>query len=276
MPQNSARNLINLAAEKLHTACLSFAPDSPQQELYQSFVCGAPLTDPTFSTLFTQSGLIHVVVVSGAHLVFLEVLLSLVDPRGRVTLPVLGFYSLVTGFNAPVARSLTQLILAKVSQKFQLYWSGPLLTLLAGALTFFVLGPSISLSLSWLASLALHASRSSPFKTQLRIYFFLFPALAILAPAHPLSIVINVLFVPLLSILAFPLSLLCFAFPPLSQLMDPFWAAFQDILQHIGQEVELKSPAVWTTGPWMALYVVILQIAVLFFHTWQKRRTWSY
>lgn len=267
----SARNLINIPAEKLHTLCLQLAPESSYQGLYQSFVCGASLKDPFLASSFTQSGLIHVVVVSGAHLIFLEVLLSYLDPRSRFTFPFLALYSLVTGFKPPIARSLLQIMLVKFSERFQLHWSSPLVTMGAGLLTMALLGSSLSLSLSWLASLALHVPKSTALKTQVRIYLLLFPILASLGPAHPLAIVINVLFVPVLSALAFPLSLACFVFPPLTLVMDPLWQGFHDLLKILGAEIELHTSALWSAGAWLGIYVALVQLGALAFHIWHKR-----
>src|SRR5690606_35903271 len=110
-------------------------------------------------------------------------------------------------------------------------------------------------------------------KTQLRIYFILFPVLASLGPAHPLAIVTNVLFVPLLSALAFPLSLVCFFLPPLTRIMDPLWTTFLGLLHLIEAEIELHTSAFLTSGKWMAFYVVLAQGASLTLYTWQKRKT---
>lgn len=272
MPWPSPRELITLPAEKLHGACLLFAPDSPYQNLYQSFVCGAALADPTLARLYIELGIIHVVVVSGAHLIFLDSLLrSLRKEDTAWTLPFLAFYALVTRFEAPVVRSLLQMVVRRFQKKAQLHWSLPVETTVAGVLTLLIHGPSLSLQLSWVASMGL-LSRSSPLITQVRVYALLLPLLATLQMAHPISVMINLALAPLLSAVAFPASLACFFIPPLTPAVDLLWSGAHKIFALLEREFSLGSFPAWSGGFWMWVYVVGLQTYQILGWTWRQRR----
>ncbi len=265
MPLECARNLITKAAEKLHSGCLLFAPPGTYRELYQSFVCGASLSDPSLSRLYTELGLIHIVVVSGAHLLFLDSVLRFFHRDSSAwTLPVLGFYTLVTGFEPPVVRSLLQMIVRIAQKRWQLQWTLPVETLAAGLLTVLILGPSLSLQLSWVASLALSPQRSA-LRTQLRVYLYLIPLLATLQIAHPVTVLVNLAMAPVISAVAFPASLLCFLGHQLTWVVDPFWSVVHSVLGWLRHEVFLTpAPASLTRGLWTWLYVGGLQVFLLF------------
>src|SRR5688572_7177920 len=65
------RNLADFAAP-FHRACRAFAPLSAEAENYRALVCGAPLADLEMKSELARTGLLHLLIVSGSHIIFLE------------------------------------------------------------------------------------------------------------------------------------------------------------------------------------------------------------
>jgi len=112
----------------LHEWCLNHIPlsmDIKNKEIQEALMCGKSLPFGSLRSLFTQAGMIHLMVVSGAHLMFLEKSLSLF-PLGKYKrffiIGLLTFYSFCTQMNPPVFRALVSIFLNEFSKKFQLHW----------------------------------------------------------------------------------------------------------------------------------------------------------
>ena len=77
--------------------CVRFAPEGNWRELYQATVCGKSFQDPTLLPLLKKFGLLHLIVVSGAHLVFLERLMHMIGLRAKFfSYFVMCFFLLIT------------------------------------------------------------------------------------------------------------------------------------------------------------------------------------
>src|SRR5438045_3594534 len=64
----------------LHRICLAQVPqDSIYPDVYAALVCGENLTNEKIKRDFIETSLIHVIVVSGTHLLFLMQIFSLVN-----------------------------------------------------------------------------------------------------------------------------------------------------------------------------------------------------
>jgi competence protein ComEC len=188
-----------------------------ESETLNSLVCGEKVTDDFHIKTLQRTGLIHVFVVSGGHLVVISELLGILNWPTFLRFFALLFFTFMTGFQPPCLRSLIQFFLAgkfllKSDQK--VFLSG---IILLGA--FPALVSSLSLQLSWVAALALSfcegflAKSTKPKKLILGsvfVYFATFPLLQSLSGPHPLSILWNILFAPAMSLFLFPLSALAF------------------------------------------------------------------
>src|SRR4051794_30757452 len=97
---------LNPIVRPLHAQCLGFAPDSKFKAWYQAIVCGKNLPPSQEKGWFQQTGLIHVIVVSGSHLVFLDDVLALVLGGSRIAVWIrnllLGFFALISNLQPPV------------------------------------------------------------------------------------------------------------------------------------------------------------------------------
>src|SRR5262245_6137827 len=83
--------------------CQYALPVSPYRALYAALVCGVSLPSGHEKQIFVDTGLIHLMVVSGSHLVFIERLTGFLPNSIRLVLG--GAYAFLTGFQAPVMRA---------------------------------------------------------------------------------------------------------------------------------------------------------------------------
>src|SRR4051812_13509506 len=74
------------SAEPIHKICANRFNKSPQREFHSAIVCGSDLTSQTLYDAFRRTGLIHLIVVSGSHLIWIEYALLIFlarFPRGN-------------------------------------------------------------------------------------------------------------------------------------------------------------------------------------------------
>ncbi len=219
----------------LHSECILWLPQqSMHRPELKALVCGANFTELETSRIYVATGLIHLFVVSGAHLLILkkmiDVGLAWINPQvaAVLCLVLLCFYAGVCEFNPPVMRSLVSLILANEFAVGKLTWPAHLKIFFTGLLTLLLntawVG-SLSFQLSWLIALGLCVGTEffrhrSIFIRQSLNYIFIFPTLLLFQFPHPLTIVMNVIFGPVLEFILFPLALCASVFPIFISLFD--------------------------------------------------------
>lgn len=234
-------NLINFLAKHLgalHIQCISISPPSPYRDFYSALVCGADLPPGALTESFKVSGLLHIMVVSGSHLIFLLFFYEKLF-KGRfnfLKVPLLFFYTIVTGFQAPTIRALIGIGIRKINQTRKYFWDEVQITWITGMLTILLIKnwtTSYSLLLSWAATLALSLTQETKgLKRHAVIFVILFPVLIPLNPPNPISIVMNFIFAPILELILFPLSVLSFAIP-ISKYVDYLWVCIEFILNEV-------------------------------------------
>ena len=217
--------------QPLNQICLEWTNlTKTYKPIYQALVCGQPLLPGSLQDSFRQTGLIHLMVVSGAHLIFLERLILKFFPSHsalqRLAWPFLFLYVLNCLCRPPVMRAFISLALHQICLRKGLNWNPQQRVLYTGGLLL-VLFPqwwnSFSFFLSWCASLAISLPFQSLWKKHLFIYLFLSGPLQKFTSLHPFSVLSNFLLAPLIFSWAFPLSFLSLIVPPLIPLMDLFW-----------------------------------------------------
>lgn len=209
------------------------------KDIYKAFVCGKRLPSGHLKELFVQGGLIHLTVVSGAHLLFLEKFWKKLPLPSIVKTPgvfvVLILYALASQLHPPVVRALVAFFLFRVSHFFKLFWSPQLLVLLSGILCL-IYRPSwvyfFSLQLSLLACLLQTISTSS-IKKCFFTYLFIFPIVNRWQVLHPLTVLINWILAPLISCLLFPLTFISPFVPSLYPLTDTLWSIVLQALKWV-------------------------------------------
>lgn len=141
-----------------HQICLEALPAGDFKSLSAGLICGAPLPVEETTAQLRGMGMAHIIVVSGAHLLWLEHGYRKLTPSTFHFLigPLLLIYCGVSLFQPPAVRSLFHWTASTVSERYGLNWS------LENRLTISLLlslmfqpawSTSLSLMLSWLAGL---------------------------------------------------------------------------------------------------------------------------
>lgn len=265
-PLSTLSDLLTPSVLRLQGLCLGWVPDDSLRPISAALLCGQRLdSNHPWRELFLNTGIIHLMVVSGAHLVFLERLLRLTlafvpTAASRWISPViLTGFALACQLQAPITRALISYFLRRLQIKCKLFWPGHQRTLIAGLICLLLFPHwlmSMSLILSWLASVAMSwPLKASPWKALKRcalVYIILLPALATFSTPHPLSILSNWLLAPLFASILFPLTLLSVFFQSLQPLHFWAWNHFLSFLTTIEpwtspgpSRIQLSTSALW-------------------------------
>jgi len=210
--------------------CRGWLPTSEFNILNQALICGINLPASQAKQLFVDTGLIHLMVVSGSHLVFLELLLAFLPRGGRLFF--LAGYCYLTGFQAPVVRAFFKRWLGP-QLKERLALTGLQIEAAAVLLVLMIYPEwltSRSFLMSWMCGLALCAPPLVPrFKyldLALKAYLFLLP----FCWASPITVAWNTLLAPVVGLLLFPSGLVAMVVHRLSPVNDLMWRAFLALL----------------------------------------------
>lgn len=267
----------------LRNHCYQSLPDSKFKELNAALVCGTTLESTETKGLFQVTGLIHLIVVSGSHLIFLQQIIAYILSRFLRTAPpfrliccALLLFTLMTGLQAPCARAFIQMCLSYVNKKHKLFWRPWQLTLLSGFVCLALFPEwvkSPSLLMSWVCALSL----SLPIKTNNKlqehavVYIVLLPLLSSLALPHPAVILINFAFTPLFATVLFPIALLSAPLHLLTPVADILWGLLVLSLEHISPYVSpLGTYNVTTISQW--LFLLIIHIGTQFYFIRKAQR----
>lgn len=221
--------------------CSSWMPlESSFTEFYSALICGTPLKDHSQRAHLIDSGIIHIIVVSGAHLRFLEAGLGFLP--NWIRLMLLGGYCWLTGWGAPVVRAFTRRMVEPTLSTW--HWTS-LQVEVVTIVSLLICCPSWMFSrsflLSWLCGLALSLPNIGRHFSQLQMcakcYLFLFPFCA----SSPFTIAINALLVPIIGNLLLPLSIVAAIIPTLCTQVDAIWKILFTILENL----PASPPAPW-------------------------------
>lgn len=261
----------------VHDLCLNFAPASDYRAWYHAIVCGENLSPSIEKTWFQQTGLIHVIVVSGSHLVFLEDILRFLKIPNRWRWLVLVIFSCVSNLQPPITRALVQKIWRAYFEKKRIVMRSLHLQLIAG-LTTLALFPSwwtsLSFLMSWLCVLALSLPMPSkhPILQASLIYLVLFPAMLGLQTPHPAGILFNVALAPVLGFLLFPISLIGFLHPWLAILSDGAWRILFFLFTLI--PLPETSNGFLFSSLWLIVYLALTQVSAFGTIIFLRRKLW--
>lgn len=270
----------------LHQKCLERLPAaaSALPEL-KALVCAENFSGLFVSEAFVTSGLIHLFVVSGAHLLILQSIYYrfLSHPANSVAknffLVVVLVYAAACEFNSPVSRSLIAIFIMAFLSTRKMNWPKHYCLLLAGLLTL-ILEPawlqSLGLQLSWLAAFVVNVNsefyREKNFLFKQSLYFFaLFPILIFLQVPSPLVIIMNIVFTPLLEFILFPLGLLTWLIPPFYPLFDLLIEALKLTLKIIDLQWHFQPEAI-PQSLIIFNWSFILALHLLIHFAWIKRK----
>jgi hypothetical protein len=270
----AGQNFFGPWAQHTQSLCAGLFQAGHYPQWRSAVLCGTSLPLTAWNQNLKNWGLFHLIVVSGAHLVFLELLLRptlLVFPlswRKKLLVVFLVAFCFLSGLQPPLVRAFIHRLPLK-SQSERLLFSG-LFSLM------FFRAFSLSLALSWSATLLVtwpQTGKRHPCLTSLFVLAGLYPLLLPLGAPQGLSGLLQPPFSFVFGLLVFPASLLSL-FPPLVGLSDFCWDFFLKMtawdqwfhLQTFKTQISLSTP----------LYVALLQF--LFWRAevrTQRKRYWS-
>ena len=276
-------SLLNVLKSKtffIHEWCVQRLP-AENKIIYSALLCGEKLPEGEIKNTFISLGVIHLMVISGAHLIFLEKLWNILPAfRLKKTLLVifLLLYSMSAGLNPPVLRALFSLLLARINKELKLFWSPYLRVHISGLLCLLCQiswFQSLSLQLSWIASMGMSNHRISRLQSCTLTFLLILPIVSSWGGIHPFSIFINWLLTPLAGCILLPLSLLVIPFPFVRFFTDALWGYFLQIMNLLKPLVDnnkitlnesLSSFQIW-------IYICIIFILLHTFHVHSMRNT---
>lgn len=252
--------------------CASLLPSSEFRELYSALICASTEMNGAHRQLFIDVGLIHLLVVSGAHLHFLERWLEFL-PR-HIRLMILGSYCWLTGFGAPVVRAWARRFLGELARatgfsllQLEFLTVGAVLTLHPYWLF------SRSFLMCWLCAIALALPKIFPGWPNLSLSLACYLLLLPFCPSAPSTVLVNVLVTPYIGGILLPLCILAVLFPPLMPLTDMMWRLLLDLLAHF----PTAPPAPWIAiTPRLFLVPLTLHLILLAVEVpWRRARAFS-
>lgn len=202
----------------LQDLCTETWSIEPLTTVGSAMICGRELPPGKIKELFLRAGLYHVLVVSGAHLVWLAELARRLFPRRPLwTAALLLLFAGMTGFGAPLVRAGLQMILQSTRRRpwlANIVWS---------YLATLVFHPgwwnSVSLHLSALAALALRL----PLKRRHRGLAVIVMTLPIVLPFGsftPLGALTGLLLSPVVELVLFPVCVIAWILPGLQSVAN--------------------------------------------------------
>ncbi len=265
----------------LHQSCLQKIQvhENVLNPIYSALVCGENIPEGSIRNLFTSVGIIHLLVISGTHLIFIEKMWKLLPEfrfRDSLLAGFLLLYALTAGLRPPILRALFSLILTRVIKKCKLFWSPYLRVQMSGLLCLLCQSSwvhSLSLQLSWTASFGMCNRKLSRLTSCCLTYLLILPIISRWGGSHPMSVLVNWLIAPLASCVLLPLSILVIPFPFIRFLTDSLWELLFYILDKLRPLVENNT--IWmasfdTFQTWM--YISGLFIGFKIYGIYANRR----
>ena len=268
--------------QELNRLCLQrVSAEDPWTVIYSAIVCGERLPEGELKKTFIALGIIHLMVISGAHLIFLERAWRLL-PAFRFKDSLLALflltYSLSAGLKPPVLRALFSLLLARLNKELKLFWSPYLRVCISGLLCLLCQSGwfhSLSLQLSWIASMGMSNPYFSRIKSCIITFLLILPIVSSWSSVHPLSIIINWLIAPVAGSLLLPLSLLLIPFPFIRPLVNTLWEMFVHALNSLRPLVENQGIELsWSLGSfgiWVYISLIFILMELFFVLSLKKR-----
>ncbi len=275
---------IKKLAIMLNNYCSSYFTDGLlSTPINQSLVCGSKLSNTnSIKYYFSQLGVIHLLIASGAHLYFLKIIANIglkfipIKKQAKYILinTLLFLYVAISAFNPPLLRAFIGLSILQKSQFSKLHWKSltALLTSIACSLLLDTkLWNSYSLILSWVVCSALSLNLR-PLKKCTLIYFISLPILLQFQWVHPISIITNLLFAPVFSVIHFPLSFLSLTSETASLLSNNIWILTLEVFKRIQQNISFSAFKIKAPIYWLWLYALTLHVLVSLYSRNQKRK----
>jgi ComEC/Rec2-related protein len=249
-------------------------------EIIQAFVCGISLDDPTNKQIFLQTGLIHLLVVSGSHLIFVASVLEFLLQKSKIyfliSFSFLAGYSLMTGLQPPVLRALFSLFIHKASEHQRWNWSSLQILFFSGLCCLMIYPNwffSHSLILSLLASLGITLIKKSSLLKSMMAFLCVSPCLWGWGQSHPACIFINWLLAPFVSIYLWFVSFFSFFLPRISDYLTEQLLYF---LKQLSLWVPFYNFGTSLPIEHLWIYFCTLLLTMNFIYQRERRKNWHF
>jgi ComEC/Rec2-related protein len=268
-----------------HKICSDLISESLRhRELLNSLICGAPLPDSEVKQALKSSHLIHLIIISAGHFLWLEKALAILRINYVIRTLLFIFYGFVTLLQPPAIRFLFHRGTDLTASLFNLHLKAHHKILIASlfCLLFFPAWvDSMSFLLSWGCSLSLYLSgqltdnKASLLKKILyrHFYFLLFlsPWMITFGNWHPLQIISQILLAPIILGVLFPIGLLSLLITKLEPIFDQLFDWLLIILKNFQnfQPDQIDRPP--SLSLWFWTYLLLLHVALHFFEVTKKR-----
>lgn len=277
-------SLTNFSAEwadVANTRCLSLIPQNARHsEIYQALICGSRVTEGELKSLLRQVGLIHLFVVSGAHLVFLDRLLQRILPvreslfKSSLISFILFGYAHITLLNAPVLRSFFSQFLKTLDRAFELNLTSLDRLKVSVALTLFVrpeLWNSFSLLLSAAATLALSTAAPNRVLQAVLVYVLMCFFLTSLGAPGPAAILFNLMFTPVFAYFYFPITWLLVPLPFIHPFVDSLWSFVFLVFEAVQTDALPANGELGKQPPWHFIAAILFVAELYRLHRQKKQ-----
>lgn len=289
-----------LGPTSVHSMCIESCPLSDHVELYRAIVCGSSVPDSMIRSDFVQTGLIHLLVVSGQHFQFLEWIVERATFRlpsllkWMLGLTILGGFTLASGGSAPAVRAAAAWSSRRLSEQFKLNWSPVQIAIVSSASALSLCRTradigSLALSSTAAAALTMSQRKFTPQKgmrslvakmkaalfQQAQLYVILLPALCSIALPHPFTIAWNLAAGTLIGHFLFPLSLFGFLVPGFVVLSDAAWEVTIDLVHRMSQATP-KFLASVPTPIFIPIAYSLLVLTLAFVFEKRRRLVWMW
>ena len=274
----SVFEFLSPVAEKAHFFCLSYLPpESRALAELKALVCAENFSSLNDSQLYISSGLIHLFVVSGAHLLLIERLLLRSKCNTRIILFTLVLYAFACNLGAPVVRCLLAFVLNFFLVQKNIRWPAHFRLLLIGFATLcfnFNWINSLSLQMSWLAAFLVMLGEkffttSSLFFKQSLFFVTLLPSVVFFQIPGLGTILLNVLLAPWLEFVLFPLGICTWFFAPVYRIFDFAISLFKTLLNFLELDYQIQltePPGRLTFYNWVLLLFLHLAYHLIHVH----------
>ncbi|MFN7730125.1 MAG: ComEC/Rec2 family competence protein [Bdellovibrio sp.] len=271
-------NLLKLLAgfaQSMHEICLIKLSSSAHYDVNAALFCGKSPTSHELRLLYIESGLFHLLVVSGSHLTFLEMALrKILGARLAKVLipPVLLVFAFMSNWQPPVVRAFFEWAMRPALRSRQSRQSTER-RVLESWLWCLALQPqwilSSSLHLSVAARIALVPKVKNEVIRALVILIFLAPLLAGWTVSSPWLAVISLLLAPASLTLWFAIGVTELFYPAGWSVLTEMNRVWDLILLQVGTLVPSVQKLSLGTRLWSPLYVAALLIMA---HLWRVRQ----
>ncbi|MCC2678944.1 MAG: putative competence protein [Pseudobdellovibrio sp.] len=270
--------------EFAHRFCLEQIPTGSNSipEL-KALVCAENFSNLQESNLYISSGLIHLFVVSGAHLLFIEKSLQNFNGGKKfsfaIIFTVLFAYSLMCAMNPPVTRCLISIAFAHYLFQKNIRWPPHFYVFCSGIISLIINPPwidSLSLQMSWLAaftvSYAGEVFKHSALLRQFIFFLLLYPAVMWFQIVSPGIILANLFLGPALEFILFPVALLTWAAHPVAPVFDFLILCFKTILSALEFSYLPRTETVPPQMPYLNWALLLLLHLGAHLHYVRKKR----